>query len=134
MAVCPRGGFIAKGFCPCGCASLEPSPPLLLASCGGGGTPPAANAPPSFTSSQTASVAENTTAAYQATASDPNGNALTFAIDGGADAARFAITAAGTLRFNEAPDYDLPGDADGDRDVVDLRHRRRPSPQTNTGR
>lgn len=93
--------------------------PLLLASCGGGGgggsgTPPAANAPPSFTSSQTASVAENTTAAYQATASDPNGNALTFAIDGGADAARFAITAAGALRFNEAPDYDLPGDADGD--------------------
>ena len=64
--------------------------PLLLASCGGGssggGTPPAANAPPSFTSLQTASVIENSTAAYQATATDPNGNALTFSIDGGADA------------------------------------------------
>lgn len=92
---------------------------LLLASCGGGGsggggTPPAANAPPSFTSLQTASVTENSTAAYQATATDPNGNALTFAIDGGDDAARFAITAAGALSFNAAPDFDLPGDADGD--------------------
>ena len=55
---------------------------LILASCGGsgssgGGTPPAANAPPSFTSLQTASVAENGIVAYQATATDPNGNALT---------------------------------------------------------
>ncbi|MBJ7501874.1 MAG: PQQ-dependent sugar dehydrogenase [Sphingopyxis sp.] len=94
--------------------------PLLLTSCGGGGggggggTPPTANGPPAFTSLQTVSVAENTTAAYQATASDPDGDALTFAIDGGADAARFSITAAGALRFREAPDYDLPGDADGD--------------------
>jgi glucose/arabinose dehydrogenase len=93
--------------------------PLVLAACGGGGggsggTPPAANAPPTFTSLQTASVAENTAAAYQATASDPNGDALTFAIDGGADAALFSITAAGALRFNAAPDYDLPGDANGD--------------------
>jgi len=96
--------------------------PLILASCGGGGggsnggggTPPAANAPPTFTSLQTASVTENTAAAYQATASDPNGDALTFAIDGGADAALFSITAAGALRFNAAPDYDLPGDANGD--------------------
>lgn len=93
--------------------------PLVLASCGGGsdgggGTPPAANAPPVFTSPQTASVVENTTAAYQATASDPDGNALTFSIEGGADAARFSITAAGALSFAVAPDYDLPGDADGD--------------------
>jgi len=94
--------------------------PFILASCGGGGgsggggTPPAANAPPAFTSLQTASVGENTSAAYQAAASDPNGDALTFAIDGGADAALFSISAAGALRFNAAPDYDLPGDANGD--------------------
>ncbi|MGH6633938.1 MAG: PQQ-dependent sugar dehydrogenase, partial [Sphingopyxis sp.] len=82
---------------------------------GGGGTPPPANnAPPTFTSLQTASVAENTAAAYQATATDPNNDTLIFSIDGGADTARFSITAAGALRFNEAPDYDLPGDADGD--------------------
>lgn len=92
--------------------------PLVLASCGGGGgsdtPPPTANAPPAFTSLQTASVTENITNAYQATASDSNGDALTFTIDGGADAARFAITSAGALRFNAAPDFDLPGDADGD--------------------
>lgn len=91
--------------------------PLLLSSCGGGGggggTPPASNAPPTFTSLQTASVVENTAAAYQATANDPDGDTLTFAIDGGADAGLFSITAAGALRFNAAPDYDLPGDADG---------------------
>ena len=92
--------------------------PLLLTGCGGGGsdggTPPGPNAPPEFTSLQTASIAENSIAAYQAAATDPDGDALTFAIDGGADAARFSITAAGALRFDPAPDYDLPGDADGD--------------------
>ncbi|MFC3783945.1 hypothetical protein GGR90_000883 [Sphingopyxis italica] len=94
--------------------------PLLLASCGDGGSgggdgdPPGANAPPAFTSLQTVSVAENGTAAYQAAASDPDGDTLSFAIDGGADAARFSITPAGALRFSAAPDYDLPGDADGD--------------------
>ncbi|OHD07025.1 MAG: hypothetical protein A3E77_00335 [Sphingopyxis sp. RIFCSPHIGHO2_12_FULL_65_19] len=93
--------------------------PFFLTSCSGGGasdggTPPAANAPPGFTSPQTASIDENTAAAYQATASDPNGDTLTFAIDGGADAALFSITSAGALRFNAAPDYDLPGDANGD--------------------
>lgn len=92
--------------------------PLVLASCGGGGSsggnPPANNAPPRFTSAQTASIVENQTAAYQATASDPDGNPLTFTIDGGADAALFSITSAGALTFRTAPDYDLPGDANGD--------------------
>ncbi|MBA4748054.1 MAG: PQQ-dependent sugar dehydrogenase [Sphingopyxis sp.] len=93
---------------------------LTLAACGGGngggggGLPPAANRAPAFTSLQTAGVGENVTAAYQATASDPDGNALTFSIIGGADAARFTITAAGALSFASAPDFDLPGDADGD--------------------
>ncbi len=91
---------------------------LTLAACGGGGgggnPPPAANRPPTFTSLQTAGVSENVTAAYQATASDPDGNPLTFSITGGADAARFAITAGGALSFASPPDFDLPGDADGD--------------------
>ncbi|WP_447764832.1 PQQ-dependent sugar dehydrogenase [Sphingopyxis panaciterrae] len=92
--------------------------PFLLASCGGGGggspPPPTPNTPPAFTSPQTASVVENTTAAYQAAASDGNGDTLTFTIDGGADAALFSISAAGALQFKAAPDYDLPGDANGD--------------------
>lgn len=97
---------------------------LLLASCGGGGSdgggdgggdngggnPPTSDLPLHFTSAQTASVVENQTAAYQATASDPDGKPLTFTIDGGIDADRFSITPAGTLRFKVAPDYDLPSD------------------------
>ena len=60
---------------------------LLLVSCGGGGggvpVPPGPNAAPSFTSLQTATVVENVAADYQATATDPEGNALTFSISGG---------------------------------------------------
>lgn len=89
---------------------------LLLASCGGGGgvpVPPGPNNAPSFTSLQTAIVVENTAAAYQATATDPEGNALSYSISGGTDAARFVITATGALSFAPAPDFDLATDADG---------------------
>lgn len=90
---------------------------LLLASCGGGGgggpAPGPGNQAPSFTSAGTASVAENTTGTvYAATATDPDGNPLTFTISGGADAARFTITAAGALSFTTAPDFEAPADAD----------------------
>lgn len=90
---------------------------LLLASCGGGGGggsgPPAPNAAPQFTSLQTETVIENVSAAHQARATDTEGDALTFSLSGGADAALFAITGAGNLTFVSAPDFDLPGDSDG---------------------
>lgn len=93
---------------------------LVLAACssggssGGGGTPTPtpANTAPTFTSAATASMVENLTAAYQATATDANGDPITFSIAGGADAARFAITAGGALTFNPAPNYDAPADSD----------------------
>jgi hypothetical protein len=76
---------------------------------GGGGT---ANRPPAFTSSGVASVPENTAGTvYTATASDPDGDALTFSLAGGADAARFAISLAGALSFLVAPDFENPADA-----------------------
>lgn len=90
---------------------------ILLSSCGGGGggspATPAANTAPNFTSLQTAGIVENLTAAYQALATDADGDALTFSIAGGADAARFSITASGAVTFSQAPDFDLPTDADG---------------------
>ncbi|HEX6374403.1 MAG TPA: PQQ-dependent sugar dehydrogenase [Allosphingosinicella sp.] len=90
---------------------------VFLSACGGGGggaPPPAGpNQTPSFTSPPAASVAENRTDVYQATATDPDGNAFSFTISGGADAARFTISAAGLLRFAVAPDFELPTDADG---------------------
>lgn len=91
---------------------------LLLASCGGGGggggNPPGpGNQAPTFTSSNAVSVAENSTGTvYTATATDPDGNPLTFSISGGADAARFSITNGGALSFTASPDFEAPTDAD----------------------
>lgn len=88
----------------------------LLSACGGGGSSsaPAVNRPPTFSSATTASLLENSTAlAYQATATDPDGDALTYSITGGADAGRFTITPAGQLGIATAPNFDLPADADG---------------------
>lgn len=95
---------------------------LFLSSCGGGDSsppppppPPPVNRAPVFSSPATASVAENSTATvYQASATDPDGNALTFSIAGGADAARFTITAAGALTFAAPPDFEARADADRD--------------------
>lgn len=99
---------------------------LLAPACsggsGGGGspTPTPSNSPPSFTSAATANLVENVTDAYQATATDPDGNALTYSIAGGADAARFTITAAGLVRFVSPPNFEAPADA-GQDNVYDVQ-------------
>ncbi|MGS1017890.1 PQQ-dependent sugar dehydrogenase [Allosphingosinicella humi] len=91
----------------------------LLSSCGGGGssstpTPPP-NQAPAFTSGGIVSFVEDAVGAvYQATASDADGDTVTFKIAEGADAAHFAISAAGRLSFVAPPNFDLPGDANGD--------------------
>jgi microcystin-dependent protein len=45
---------------------------------------------------------------------DPNGDAVTFSIAGGADALLFSISPSGTLSFTQSPDFEAPGDSDGD--------------------
>ena len=96
---------------------------LALSACGGGGDsgpqpePPPAQGAPRFTSVLALNVAENAAAGrtiYQAIATDPNNDALTFSISGGADAARFGITAAGELSFAAVPDFETPADANRD--------------------
>ncbi|MES2987698.1 MAG: PQQ-dependent sugar dehydrogenase [Pseudomonadota bacterium] len=98
---------------------------LFLAACSGGGgsgggggtptpTPAPTNTAPSFTSATTATLVENAALNYQAAATDAQGNAITYSVTGGTDAARFAITTAGALTFAAAPNFDLPADADGD--------------------
>lgn len=93
---------------------------LLLAACGGGGgspqPAPPANSAPSFTSPAAVSVSESvgTGTAYTAAATDPDGDSLSFSVAGGADAARFAISAGGVLRFAAASDFENPADADRD--------------------
>jgi VCBS repeat-containing protein len=61
------------------------------------------------------SVAENSLAVTNVSAGDPDGTAATYAIVGGADAARFTINPqTGLLQFVAAPDYELPADSNGD--------------------
>jgi len=57
--------------------------------------------------------------AYTALATDADGDALSYSLSG-TDAALFMIDAAtGEVRFIEAPDFEKPGDADGD-NVYDI--------------
>ena len=60
-------------------------------------------------------TAENSTAVITVTASDPDGDPLAFGISGGSDAGKFSINAAtGVLSFIAAPNFEMPGDANGD--------------------
>ena len=78
-------------------------------------TDAAANAAPTFTSSATAEVAENTTAvlAVVATDGDADDDITGYTLTGGADQAQFAIEgSSGALTFATAPDYENPTDAE----------------------
>lgn len=97
---------------------------LVLAGCGGGGSgggaggpgpgSGSANAAPQITSPTTASVIENGTGAVLTlAATDPENDAVTFAISGGTDAAAFQLSGA-ALQFRQPPDFERP--ADGNRD------------------
>ena len=74
------------------------------------------NNAPQFTSEATHESPENQLdSGYRATATDADGDALSYSIAGGADAALFAIDGAnGALSFLNAPDYENPADANGD--------------------
>jgi glucose/arabinose dehydrogenase len=91
---------------------------LALAGCGGSGGAPQpgpspSNSPPAFLTAGPVSVPENSSGAiFTASATDPDGDPLAFSLSGGADQARFAITAAGALSFVDPPDFENPADAD----------------------
>jgi glucose/arabinose dehydrogenase len=95
---------------------------VLLAACpgsgsstGGGVTVTVGNRAPMFTSPAAVSVAEDTTGVfYTATASDPDGNAVTFSLVGGEDVALFRMTQAGGVSFASPPNFEAPADANGD--------------------
>jgi VCBS repeat-containing protein len=80
------------------------------------------NAAPTITSPADLAVSENTLAVGTVVGADPDaGTVLAYSITGGADAAFFGIDAqTGKLAFLAAPDFENPGDADGDNvyDVV----------------
>lgn len=71
---------------------------------------------PDFTSSNAASIAENTTAVMTVAATDPDaGQTRTFSISGGTDAGLFTINpTTGVLAFQTPRNFESPADADLD--------------------
>ena len=73
------------------------------------------NEAPTITSNSGFTVEENQTAIATVTATDPDGDTIHYSIVGGADAAKFTINlTTGVLTFLAAPNFEAPGDADGD--------------------
>ncbi|MEM1254419.1 MAG: endo-1,4-beta-xylanase [Cyanobacteria bacterium P01_H01_bin.21] len=75
------------------------------------------NAAPRFTTQSSVTISENQTAVLNVDSTDDvdsEGDGLTYSLSGGADAALFSITDEGVLKFNAAPDFEAPGDANGD--------------------
>ena len=73
------------------------------------------NVAPTFTSGSTFFVQENQTIVGQIVAVDPNGEAVLYGIQGGADQNLFSIhSVTGELSFLQAPDYEMPGDSGAD--------------------
>jgi hypothetical protein len=72
--------------------------------CGGGGSTPAVGASGtfSFTSANSASITTGTTRAIDVDATDPDGNAIVYALSG-VDAAKFSVDANGLVSFNAEP-------------------------------
>lgn len=76
-------------------------------------TPP--NDPPTFDTRAAQTAPENQTAVHTVAATDPDGDPVTFSLDGGgADAAQFSILPTGELSFLAAPDFEVPTDTGAD--------------------
>ena len=100
-------------------------PLLILTACGGGGGGGSGygggddgynpNNPPVIDGSTTSySVIENQTSAFTVSATDADGDSLTYSVSGGDDGALFNISSVGVVTFIAAPDFELPSDANTD--------------------
>ena len=101
-------------------------PLLRLTACGGGGGGGGSssgggdggyntNNPPVIDSSTTTySVLENQTSAFTVSASDADGDTLTYSISSGADSALMNINTTGVVTFISSPDFESPSDANTD--------------------
>lgn len=93
---------------------------LLLSACGGGGGGggdggvqlPTNNAPV-ITTSAALALAENVIGAAQLAASDADNDPIVWSLAGGSDSDRFVLNG-NQLNFVVAPNFDAPGDSDGD--------------------
>lgn len=89
---------------------------LLLMSCGGSDNSPSFNGSPDITSSDAQTFPENSTdVAHKATATDPDGDALTWSITEGDDAKLLKIdSSTGEIHFKNPPDFESPQDKNND--------------------
>ncbi len=89
---------------------------------------------PVFTSGTAVSVAEGMTEVTTVTATDGDGDEVTFTLSGGADAGLLSITPVGVLTFNTAPDFQNPADTGEDNiyEVIVTATDGHPSPMTAT--
>lgn len=101
---------------------------FILAACGGGGggggdgggtsnggygTAPINTAPTINNSSNDYSIVEGETSGFMVNASDAEGNSLTYSVSGN-DGSKMTVTTSGVVSFVSAPDFEIPGDANGD--------------------
>ena len=99
---------------------------LILAACGGGGggggetpaggdygTTPTNTAPTINNSTNDYSSAEGVTSAFAVSASDAEGNSITYSVSGN-DGSRMAVSSTGVVTFILAPDFEAPVDANSD--------------------
>ena len=101
---------------------------FILAACGGGGggggdgggtsnggygTAPTNTAPTITNSSNDYSTVEGETSGFMVNASDAEGNSLTYSVSGN-DGSKMTVTTSGVVSFISAPDFEIPGDANGD--------------------
>ena len=94
---------------------------FLLASCGGSGSDAPLNSDatlntePKFITDTVASMTENNVSVMKVTASDDEGDTLTYSLTGSIDDTLFNIdTNTGALTFKVAPDFETPADNGGD--------------------
>lgn len=80
----------------------------------------AANDAPVFTSPASFVVAENQVAVGTVTTTDIDGGSPVYSITGGADAALFDISTSGDITFRTSPDFEAPGDVDGN-NIYDIQ-------------
>ena len=68
------------------------------------------NERPTISGSSSRSVAENSSSVASYSASDPEGNSISWSLSG-TDAGDFSISSSGALSFSSAPNYESPADA-----------------------
>lgn len=72
------------------------------------------NDPPVMSASPSLEVPENTQLVSTVSATDIDGDTLSYRITGGADKNRFELTSTGSLSFTSPPNFESPKDADSD--------------------